>query len=456
MNNKVRTFAGALILSMMLTACTANTGVATETSVDPSSSDVTMPTTDLSNMTLEDVYGSQFPQYLNHQYYFEGQPVPMTESNFYFIDTYSELTKYAGYYYPATSEGFVDLSAAIDTTGMSEEMSQYSTYGDFFVAYSEQMLESALIINKKAADEGITLDPETSAQIDEMIANIETNSAAPAGLTLDEYLCLYYGEGTTAESLRQTICNYYLADQYTQAFIDSYDFDPADITVPNVRYALFQVEPGSTDEQRAEMEAAANEMFESAGGDVDIFTVDGAIAFSNGEVADYGEIGVKNDGSIDQTFTDWAWDESREEGDLDLIYSENFGYFIVAYLGTTEVDQSTKDQIAVQALSESVSEAIDNNEYEFYTDTPYEPAPTVAADESQLPQITDPSAASVESSSPIGSLTGNKGMDILLIVLSVVGAVAILGLAAVGINHLTKNKKTSGDKADKPSETEEE
>lgn len=456
MNNKVRTFAGALILSMMLTACTANTGVATETSVDPSSSDVTMPTTDLSNMTLEDVYGSQFPQYLNHQYYFEGQPVPMTESNFYFIDTYSELTKYAGYYYPATSEGFVDLSAAIDTTGMSEEMSQYSTYGDFFVAYSEQMLESALIINKKAADEGITLDPETSAQIDEMIANIETNSAAPAGLTLDEYLCLYYGEGTTAESLRQTIYNYYLADQYTQAFIDSYDFDPADITVPNVRYALFQVEPGSTDEQRAEMEAAANEMFESADGDVDIFTVDGAIAFSNGEVADYGEIGVKNDGSIDQTFTDWAWDESREEGDLDLIYSENFGYFIVAYLGTTEVDQSTKDQIAVQALSESVSEAIDNNEYEFYTDTPYEPAPTVAADESQLPQITDPSAASVESSSPIGSLTGNKGMDILLIVLSVVGAVAILGLAAVGINHLTKNKKTSGDKADKPSETEEE
>ena len=456
-NFKLRTMAAAVSCVLLLSACTPNDGAATtpsETIVDPAT---TNPyATSVAEQTLDSVYGSQLSNYLYHQYYFEGQPVPLTESNFYFIDTFTELTQYAGYYYPATAEGFVDLAEPIDTTGMSEEMVQYNTYGDFFVAYSEQMLESALIINKLAADEGLVLPDETLAQIDEILNNLQTTYADPAGISLDQYLSIYYGDGTTTESFRQTIINYYMADLYTQHFIDEYEFDEAEITVPNIRYTLFQVPQDATDEEKTEIEAAAQALFDEAAGDVDTFTVSAALAYTNGETADYGEIGVPNDGSIDETFTEWAWDESRQEGDLDLIYSPNFGYFVVAYIGTTEIDQSAKDQIAVQRMSEIISDAIENNEYEFYCADEYAPAPTVAPMDPAVSGeiISDDSTLATETgTSNVGNLTGSKGFDVVLIALAVIGGVAVIGLAGIGVMQITKK---SGNDSDKPSKKEEE
>ena len=446
---KLRTMAAGLSLVLLLSACTANDGVATSASesvpasTDASSSDPNAVS--LADKTLDDIYGSQLGNYLNHQYYFEGEPVSMTESNFYFVDTFTELTQYAGYYYPATAEGFIDLSATIDTTGMSEEMTQYNTYGDFFVAYSEQMLESSLIINKLAAEKGLELPAETLTQIDEIIANLQTTYADPAGISLDQYLSIYYGEGVTAESFRQTIVNYYMADLYTQDFIDNYEFDESEITVPNVRYTLYQVPQGATEEQITAAEESANALFDEAAGDLDTFTVEAALAYTNGETADYGDIAVPNDGSLDETFTNWAWDASRQEGDIDVIYSSNFGYFVLAYLGTTEVSQSTKDQIAVEAMSRIISDAINNEEYDFYVADEYAPAPTVApATDAALAELgltTETTGVDAGTGSAVGSLTGNKAIDILLISLSVVGGVAIIGLAAIGVMHLSKKKE---------------
>ncbi len=441
--------AAGLSLVLLLSACTANDGVATSASesvpasTDASSSDPYAAS--LADKTLDDIYGSQLGNYLNHQYYFEGEPVSMTESNFYFVDTFTELTQYAGYYYPATAEGFIDLSAAIDTTGMSEEMAQYSTYGDFFVAYSEQMLESSLIINKLAAEKVLELPAETLTQIDEIIANLQTTYADPAGISLDQYLSIYYGEGVTAESFRQTIVNYYMADLYTQDFIDNYEFDESEITVPNVRYTLYQVPQDATEEQIAAAEESANALFDEAAGDLDTFTVEAALAYTNGETADYGDIPVPNDGSLDETFTNWAWDASRQEGDIDVIYSSNFGYFVLAYLGTTEVSQSAKDQIAVEAMSRIISDAINNEEYDFYVADEYAPAPTVApATDTALAELgltTETTGVDAGTGSAVGSLTGNKAIDILLISLSVVGGVAIIGLAAIGVMHLSRKKE---------------
>lgn len=447
MNKKeIKLVTAALVTALGLCACTVNTGVATEPSDSSQaalSSDPQATTVDLSDQSVETVYGTQLPGYLNHQYYFEGNPIPLTESNFYFIDTFTELTTYAGYYYPATADGYIDLAASIDSASATDELSQYQTYGDFFVSYSEQMLESACIIQKRANEEGLVLPEEQLTQIDSVIEQINT-SAAQANLTADEYLSIYYGEGTTVDAFRQTITNYYLADLYTQEFIDNYEFDEAEITVPNIRYALFSANEGMTEEEIAAAEANANQVFEEAGGDMDIFAVSGALAFTNGTAADYGEIGVPNDGSIDAVFTEWAWDPERQEGDIELIYSPSFGYFIVGYVGTTEIDQSAKEQLAVSHLSEEISSAIDNNEYEFYTDDPYEPAPAVQTPDVSLPDdIAGTSVTTVaDSSSNVGGLTGNKALDVILVVLSVIGGVAVIGLAAVGVMHITgKNKK---------------
>lgn len=436
--------------SILLTACTSNTGegtlpsdsvvTATQTIGDLSYSIETM---DLSGQDVSTVYGSQLPGYLNHQYYFEGEPVSLTESNFYFIDTFTDFTQYAGYYYPATSEGFIDLAATIETTGGDDEINQYTTYGDFYISYAEEMLESALIINKLAAQDGVTLSSETQAEIDAVMANMEANGSVPAGITIDEYLSIYYGDGTTAESFRQTVERYYIADVYTQAWVDNYEFDESEITVPNIRYALFADMDGTPESLTAAQEAAESLFEEST--NLDSFAVAGALAYTNGTCYQYGEIPTPNDGSIDQAFADWAWDDSREVGDMDVIYSENFGFFVVGYVGTTEIDDAAKTQIAVAALSRTISEAIDNNEYNFYTDTAFEPAPTVP--EIDLGDMTLPTETSAATGDgQVGGMTGSKAFDVLLIVFAAIGGVAIIGLAVVGVMSISKNNKQDSSK----------
>lgn len=443
--NTTRLLTIALATSMLLTACTSNTGegtlpsesvaVATQAMGDL---DYTIETMDLSGQSVYTVYGSQLPNYLNHQYYFEGQPVPLTESNFYFIDTFSDFSKYAGYYYPATSEGFIDLSATIESTGSDDELNQYSTYGDFYVSYAEQMLESALIINKLAQEEGITLSEETLSEIDTIMNNVRDQGATPAGISVDEYLSIYYGEGTTEESFRQTVERYYLADLYTQEFIDNYEFDEEEILVPNIRYALFADTEG-TPESLAAAQEAAQAVFDDSS-DIDAFAVAGALAYTNGTCYQYGEIATPNDtSSIDPTFVEWAWDEAREVGDLDIIYSENFGYFVVGYVGETEVDQDTKNQIAVTALSRQINDAIENDTYEFYSDAAFNPAPTVP--EQTLPQIGETTETTVSNEGSVGGMTGSKAFDVVLIIFAAVGGVAIIGLAVVGVMSISKNNK---------------
>lgn len=444
----------AVSTSLLLSACTSNTGEGTVPSDTVATATqalgdltYTVETMDLSGQNVSTVYGSQLPGYLNHQYYFEGQPVSMTESNFYFIDTFTDFTQYAGYYYPATSEGFIDLSAPIQTTGGDDEINQYATYGDFYVSYAEEMLESALIINKLAAEDGITLSEETQAEIDAVMESMNVNGATPAGISMDEYLSIYYGEGTTEEAFRQTVERYYIADVYTQNWVDNYEFDESEITVPNIRYALFTNNDGTPEGLVAAQEAAQAVLDDSA--NLDAFAVAGALAYTNGTCYQYGEIPTPNDGTIDPTFTDWAWDESREVGDMEIIYSENFGYFVVGYVGTTEVDQASKTQIAVAALSHTISDAIDNNTYNFYTETTFEPAPTV-------PEATfDPMAypeQSVEASvaeGQVGGMTGSKAFDVVLIVFAAIGGVAIIGLAVVGVMSITKNKNDDSKKSTK-------
>ena len=58
------------------------------------------PVTPVEPKTFEEVYGNQLMGYLNHQYYFDGEPVSLQESNFYFINAFLELSSDAnmGYY----------------------------------------------------------------------------------------------------------------------------------------------------------------------------------------------------------------------------------------------------------------------------------------------------------------------------------------------------------------------
>ena len=449
--NAIKTVA-ALMTSAVITgslcSCKYETP-ATTTTLAPG--ETTAPTVDLSDKSFETAYGSQLIGYLDHQYYFNGEAIPMAESNFYFIDAFSELSNYATYYgiYPVTAEGWIDLSAPVTSdietaTEVSGDASEYANYGEFLIAYAERMLESTYIIKSLAAENGLELSEEELADIDSIMESLTTTSSQ-ANMTPEEYLQLYYGPNCTEDAFRTIIYDYKIAELYTQDYIDNYEYDESEIMVPNTRYALFWAPEADSDEETlAEQEALAQELYDqcidAATGEpsLDLFDVYGTFSytnFQNGDVGakEYGKEFAVSRGACVQAYEDWAYAEERAEGDIDIIYAPEYGYFVIGYLGTTEVDQSLKDQIAVDAMSEYILSLIDEGTYDFYTEAEYVAAAPV--------ETTAPTGTSETSGIGLTAETSNNALktkDIIMTVLAAVGGIAIIAMLVMAISNAFK------------------
>ncbi len=433
MKKGYRTTAAILTAALMMSAaagCTKKTAV--DGTSDPSASDSaqspvesagselpgdiidTVPTDfDIHDYTFDTVYGSQLPEYVERQYYFNGEEVPIAESNFYFVNAFLELTEYAAYgYYPVTEDNFLDLSAAIDYG--DDEQGEFETYGDLFNQYSERMLASTCTICKLAREQGLELSQETLDAIDSMIAGLEENQAEPNGVTLDEYLKLYYGESCDAEAFRQVMINYYLADLFTTQYIDNYEFSDeqiAEYSYPLVRYALFSAPADTATEEDLEVAREyAEALVEEAAGDLDDFYNLGQAAFEAGTCAQCSDISVPVGRTV-PAFEEWAWDEARTEGEIGVIYAPEYGYFAVGYLGV-ELDEDAVSQIAVGDLGDYVSSLIGTEGYFLSTDPDATPAPAATAassEPSETEESSDPSES--EAGETVADETGSEATE---------------------------------------------
>ena len=211
MKKVIATVVTAAIALSMVSGCNKNTKL-TEAPSDPSaSSEVTTDTSSTWDpQTFEELFGSQLPNYLNHQYYFDGKEVPKTVSNYYFITSFIEIaTNYVSQgYYTATTMGYLDLAAECP------EGSGYQTYGDYFVAYAEGKLMRALIIDARAEAEGMSLTDEAQKNVD-AILDVYAQRAANSGKTYEEYLKLWFGPEMTEERFRDIHEMEYLSTLYS-------------------------------------------------------------------------------------------------------------------------------------------------------------------------------------------------------------------------------------------------
>ncbi|MBR4555950.1 MAG: hypothetical protein IKO15_00585 [Clostridiales bacterium] len=276
--------------------------------------------------TFDELYGPQLSNYLDHQYYFEGEAIPLTESNFYFINTFMELSNYANMgYYPATTLGFLDLSAEFTGEG-------YATYGDYFIACSEKSIQSTFILSKRAQEAGVTLSDDNRKAIDDTLENMK-KVAADSGMSFEQYIQLYYGPGNDEASFRKIFEKFVLIQyDYPQYFCSNYEFTAGiKESVPNIRYALFSAPQGSDQSVLDSAYEAASAMKNECKS-IDDLTGLAATAQSQGLVLDQGDILVPK-GQTVAKFEEWAYGEGRTEGELDVIYAPEYGYFVVGYLG---------------------------------------------------------------------------------------------------------------------------
>lgn len=541
---------------------TGNTIVASETSAEitlPSETLASDSVTSVEPKTFEEVYGNQLMGYLNHQYYFDGEPVSLQESNFYFINAFLELSSDANMgYYPVTPSGGIDLAAELEV-----EIDDYGTYGDYFVKYAENALEMSLTLCSYARANDIPLSEDTKLAIDNMLDNIRYGSAANAGMSLDDYLQLYYGPGTDEATFRKILERYYLADAYSDKYCKEYPFSDDQIRTPYIRYALFYA-PESADQdtkdqayqsainmkdscnslselkslaqsayengivrEQGDSAAFASELGEYPGlwdwtfeeerkeGDIEViyepsvgyyvigylgikdqityvpyvryalfqpkdtdqvslteaYTAAKAMkdacgsisdltglaetAYKNGEVLDYGDILVTK-GQLDKNFEDWAYDENRTDGELDIIYSPDFGYFVIGYIRTEKQISGLLTDIAMKDLTNIALEEANSGVHDFHTDDEYLPAPA-APTATPVPEIeltddgteeTVMNTEATEASAPVAQPRQNGSMktaDVLVVVFFTLAGVAIAAIIAVLIYSAVNNRiKSSG------------
>ena len=438
------------------TGSTEETTAATSEVTTPSAtSEETLPSEDLTGKTFENIYGSQLYTFLNHKYVFEGEEIPLVMSNFYFVNSYLDLCQYAtAGYYPLNSEGYYDLAAQFD----GENPSEFKDYGELYVSYAEKTLENTLIINKRAKDEGVVISLENSNKIDETVNGIDEKAKA-AKVTPEEYLKIYFGPDCTKENFKTVLETFYIADQYTHHYCDNYQYTDEEKYAPEIRYALFFApdDKSVTDEDRKEAEKNANEL-KSKADSLDKLKTLGQEAVTAGTCAESNDIHVTK-GKTVQGFEDWSLDPARKEGDIDVIHTTEYGYFVVGYLGVTEQDKETLDDIAMTKLSTEINNDIESGKYKFETKDAYAPAittvptPTVTAQTQESGVLTLPSAdIPADDTAPEDGSWKWTPTNTIVVILAGVGGVALTAAIVILVVQFIRNgsqKKDNGSSEEK-------
>ena len=343
------------IIGVAFMLSSAGTVLADETASTTPSTTTATNTVDFTKLKFENIYGSQLPNYINHQYEFDGQKIPVVESNYYFIKTFVEFCQYAAYgYFPKTAEGYIDLSASYGSNG--------ETYADYFVQQSELYLKRICIYKQRAIEAGLTLGDEDKTAIEAEITARKVQQAEPAGVSLDYFLKLYFGPGCTEQAYRTILENGALASKYQQKYYEEFKVPEDQKNIPSVTYALFYAPKSSaSDDDKKKAEASAREMLGQCKSIDDLKTL-GTAAKSAGTCRDAGTVPVQK-GKMVPAFEAWAYGSGRKEGEMDVIYADEYGYFCVGYNGIVELDESEKKDMASNALTAEVNEAVKAGKY---------------------------------------------------------------------------------------------
>ena len=231
--------------------------------------------------------------------------------------------------------------------------------------------------------------------------------------------------------------------------------------LPCVRYALFQ--PKDTDTNAMTEAYTAAKAMKDACGTISDLTGLAETAYKNGEILDYGDILVTK-GQLDQNFEDWAYDENRKEGEMDVIYSPDFGYFVVGYVRTEKQISSLLYDIAMKDLTNAALAESNSGIHDFHTDDEYLPAPA-APTATPVPEIALPDDGTEESafnpeateaSAPAGNQsqqnTSTKTADVLVVVFITLAGVAVASVIGVLIYSAWKNHTKAAGASDEDSD----
>jgi hypothetical protein len=176
-------------------------------------------------------------------------------------------------------------------------------------------------------------------------------------------------------------------------------------------------------------------------------------AYAKGTVLDQGDFMITKEMEetmAAQKFKEWGLDKNRKEGDIEVIYDPDFGYFVVGYLGMKEYRSDALSNYSLQVLNENIKKEFESKKHGFHTDDKFDPAPA-APTVTPTPVITEepvqtlnPDATVPSGEAPAQSGSSMTTTDVLVVVFITLAGVAILAVIVILINHAIKNGKNGG------------
>lgn len=287
------------------------------------------------------------------------------------------------YYFYNNFYSFLNTSSSYPSqmglnTSLSLKAQEYAsgeTWFDYFMNQTITSLKPVLVLAEAAKVNGIELDEDDKAQIEENISNIKSQ-AKEYNVSEEKYLFASYGQGVKESDVRRALEVYMLASKQSDALSDSISvtddeiskyFDENKKDYMCVDYKMFSMSKESyfakdtiDDKSDAAIEAMANKLA----------SVKSEEEF-DAAVKEYLEAAYKNQGkeyteddiseAIAQTayqkeyndstdLSTWAFDEARKVGDTKIIKDSEEGNYDIYYLTATAYKDEYTTKTAIQIL----------------------------------------------------------------------------------------------------------
>ena len=294
----------------------------------------------------------------------DGENYTAAQMNYYYYGIKNSIIN-SGY----SSFYGIDTSVAMDKQNMSDTakmLLQVTDEGDitwdqFFRDYATRQLSVQVMAAKEAEANGMGEDDDIRAEVNEVIDSI-TAGAKEQGYTLKSYLKLAYGSTMTVSTFKKMMTLEEVATHYMQHYQEElsytesqleeyYQANSSDFDVASYEYIYFKGTADSTTDadgntvQPTEEESAAALQKAKDAANAALEQVKGGELLVK-VAKDYESIGTYSHPEAGtysgDAATKWVFDESRQEGDTEIVENGTSIYLLVFH-SRTRNDYNTVD-----------------------------------------------------------------------------------------------------------------
>lgn len=254
---------------------------------------------------------------------------------------YSSYLQYMGY-----------DSSLSDRDQIFDESAQ-KTYYDLFMDGAKALMVQTAALSDAAKAAGVTLSEESIASVDSAIAEYES-MASQYGYTMEGFLKANFGRYMTKDLLRSCLEESALANQYyaehaaaltyddaaveayyeeNAAALDTYVYDVCYLSgTPETKTDADGNTVAATDEEKeAAMAEAKADADALAAASANQFAVQATLLAEKNANSSFTAENVVVGSSVSTTYRDWLTDSARKDGDVTVIESEGYGYYVIRF-----------------------------------------------------------------------------------------------------------------------------